>query len=201
MKNTPFIAILLSALLILGIWLLTRTSETQPADTPPAEMASAEPGEAAKDGPQENLQPAIPAPPPEESAAPTAPSSLTIVPKPLSRERDATSRSPLLDAFNDPEGTIRNDLTLVQSVFFNYQTVFQANPVGTHEEIIAVLTGKNPRRLAFIPPDHPSLNDSGQLLDRWDSPLFFHQLEAKKMEVRSAGPDRTMWTEDDVVLP
>ena len=40
----------------------------------------------------------------------------------------------------------------------------------------------------------------GELCDRWGRPFFFHQLSGTKMEIRSAGPARQLWTDDDVVL-
>ena len=38
------------------------------------------------------------------------------------------------------------------------------------------------------------------ILDRWGAPYFFHQLSKNEMEIRSAGPDKAMWTNDDVVM-
>jgi hypothetical protein len=37
-------------------------------------------------------------------------------------------------------------------------------------------------------------------VDRWDTPYFFHQMSASHMEVRSAGPDKMLWTSDDIVV-
>ena len=44
------------------------------------------------------------------------------------------------------------------------------------------------------------VNEKGELVDPWGTPYFFHQLSAMEMEIRSAGPDRIMWTEDDLVI-
>jgi hypothetical protein len=41
------------------------------------------------------------------------------------------------------------------------------------------------------------VNAAGELTDRWGTPFFFHQVSKAQMEVRSAGPDRRMWTADD----
>jgi hypothetical protein len=35
-------------------------------------------------------------------------------------------------------------------------------------------------------------------VDRWQTPLFFHVSERSRIDLRSAGPDRQMWTEDDL---
>ena len=53
---------------------------------------------------------------------------------------------------------------------------------------------------AFIPPGNPAINARGELCDRWGTPFFFHQLSGSQMEIRSAGPDRKLWTPDDEVL-
>jgi len=36
-------------------------------------------------------------------------------------------------------------------------------------------------------------------VDPWGTPYFFHQLSGKEMEIHSAGPDKMMWTADDLV--
>ena len=74
------------------------------------------------------------------------------------------------------------------------------NPVGDNAEITATLTGRNNLRLALIPPGHPAVNRRGELCDRWGTPFFFHAESAHKMEIRSAGPDRKMWSADDVLF-
>ncbi len=44
------------------------------------------------------------------------------------------------------------------------------------------------------------INAGGELVYSWGTPFFFHQLSATQMEIRSAGPDRVMWTADDLVV-
>ena len=81
-----------------------------------------------------------------------------------------------------------------------YGSMFGGNPVGNNAEITAQLNGKNPRHINFINADAGMrLNGNGELVDPWGTPYFFHQLSATDMEIRSAGPDKTMWTDDDVV--
>ena len=43
------------------------------------------------------------------------------------------------------------------------------------------------------------INPNGELVDSWGTPFFFHQLSSMDLEIRSAGPDRIMWTTDDLV--
>ena len=81
-----------------------------------------------------------------------------------------------------------------------YGRMFGGNPVGTNPEITAALTGKNPKHINFL-TDEPgsTVNQNGELVDRWVRPIFFHQLSATDMEIHSAGPDKVMWTSDDLV--
>ena len=59
--------------------------------------------------------------------------------------------------------------------------------------------GGNAVQAKLGPPEGQSLNENGELVDRWGTPYFFHQLSKNNMEIRSAGPDRVMWTGDDVI--
>jgi hypothetical protein len=112
----------------------------------------------------------------------------------------AAERSTLADALNSPQGDIQADLRIVSDVVQAFRSNFprDGNPVGSNAEITTALTGRNPLQLALIPHDHPAINRAGELCDRWGTPFFFHAESATRMTVRSAGPDRKMWTEDDV---
>ena len=109
-------------------------------------------------------------------------------------------RSELADRLNAPTGNIRSDLRIVENLIDAYRSNFRENPVVTNAEITAALSGKNRLHLALLPRDHPAINVKGELCDRWGRPFFFHQLSGTQMEIRSSGPDRTMWTDDDAVL-
>jgi hypothetical protein len=83
----------------------------------------------------------------------------------------------------------------------DYGSTFSGNPVGTNPEIAAALNGENPKQIKFIDPERGlRINGSGELVDPWGTPFFFHQLSATDMEIRSAGPDKVMWTGDDLVI-
>jgi hypothetical protein len=116
--------------------------------------------------------------------------------------RPADERSALADALNSPATDIRADVRLITELLATFRSNFhgQGNPVGNNAEITAALSGKNKLRLALVPPDHPAINQNGELCDRWGSPYFFHAESASRMEIRSAGPDRKMWTDDDVTF-
>jgi hypothetical protein len=112
----------------------------------------------------------------------------------------AEPRSALADALNAPNADIRADLKVLAEIFDAYRSNLRANPIGSNAEITAALTGKNQLKLALVPPDHAAINASGELCDRWGQPFFFHQVSGTQMEIRSAGPDKKMWNDDDVVF-
>jgi hypothetical protein len=87
-----------------------------------------------------------------------------------------------------------------RSAIRQYGATFGGNPVGTNPEITAALNGGNPKEIKFISEDAGlRINGEGALVDFWGTPFFFHQLSATETEIRSAGPDRIMWTSDDLV--
>ena len=137
--------------------------------------------------PQSQIPPLATPPPP---SAPRTPP-----PAPLPAER-----STLADLLNAPSKNIRDDLRVVSEILETFRTNFPrtGNPVGTNSEITAVLAGHNKLQLALIPADHPAINRStGELLDRWGTPFFFHAESGSRMEIRSAGPDKKHHTADD----
>ncbi len=98
------------------------------------------------------------------------------------------------------EEEAREDVQTVVLLLEEYRRVFGAMPLGElNEEIVRRLQGENPKGIAVLPRDHPSLSPAGELLDRWGTPYRFHPESAWLTTVRSAGPDREMWTADDLV--
>ncbi len=95
-----------------------------------------------------------------------------------------------------PEIVLQN----VRHAVRQFGQMFGGNPVGDNSEITAALNGKNPKQINFIDPSAGMrLNAKGELIDAWDTPYFFHQLSATDMEIHSAGPDRKLWTSDDLI--
>jgi hypothetical protein len=111
-------------------------------------------------------------------------------------------RSTLADTLNAPAGDIRADLRVVMNLLEAFRTNFprDGSPVGDNAEITAALAGRNRLNLALLPPDHPAISPSGELCDRWGTPFFFHAESGTRMLIRSAGPDKKLYTPDDEVL-
>lgn len=94
-----------------------------------------------------------------------------------------------------------NDLTLMSRLMENSLLLLKAagnRPLSANEDWADLLRGRNAAAERFLPDTHPAVNAQGQLVDRWRTPLFFHALGGGRFEIRSAGPDRQLWTEDDL---
>ncbi len=96
--------------------------------------------------------------------------------------------------------TLEQDLVLVARAMDSFLLLVkpaQRGPLADNEDWAAAWQGHRASREAFISAGHRILKN-GRLVDRWDSPLFFHALGGQRFEVRSAGPDRSLWTDDDI---
>lgn len=109
---------------------------------------------------------------------------------------DKPAPPPVVDATFENEAAA--DVQRLTRLLRDYRTIAGDNPIGSNAEIVQALSGDNPKQAKILPGDLP-LNSSGELVDRWGTPYFFHQLSRTSMEIRSAGSDRRMWTSDDVI--
>jgi hypothetical protein len=172
-----FVLVLLLAAVAWWFWPPQRGAPVAPVPNPAAARAALGPGSAP-----------LPAHANPNSPAPEGPGI-------------ADAPSQLADELNSPATDIHADLRLLDGIFVRYRAATHGqNPVGDNVDITAVLTGRNALGFAFIPKDHPAINADGELCDRWGTPFFFHQLSGEEMEIRSAGPDHKLWTDDDQVL-
>ncbi len=99
---------------------------------------------------------------------------------------------------NDPE--VMKDLDKIVLMLRDYRTLMGENPVGTNAEIMKAMMGGNPKGAMVGPPEGLEVNGGRELVDRWGTPYFFHQLSKDLMEIHSAGPDRVMGTGDDLMM-
>jgi hypothetical protein len=91
-------------------------------------------------------------------------------------------------------------VTFLDSVFLLVKQRDTAD-YATNEDLVLFLQGKNSHQSPFLNQKSRALNDKGQLVDRWGSPLIFHPVSQKLLEIRSAGPDQKAYTEDDFLWP
>lgn len=126
------------------------------------------------------------------------PGPVTPMPKPIALAAvDETPAGPETGPALPPVTVLEN----MRAVFRQYCARLGGNPIGNNPEITAALNGGNPRQVVFLnPEDGTRINHRGELIDNWGTPFFFHQISRTQMEIRSAGPDRKMWTADDLAI-
>lgn len=186
--------VLIVVAVAVGIFVGLRQRRPQPA---PAEQASREAttnsavvsNDKSRTGPQ--------APTPANSSNAVLAQSVTTSPQP----KQAPETPFLLGSADAPPpmepATVLDKMRIAIN---NYGSMFKGNPVGTNPEITAALNGDNPKQIKFINEDSGlRINGRGELVDYWGTPFFFHQISGTEMEIRSAGPDKKMWTADDLV--
>jgi hypothetical protein len=101
------------------------------------------------------------------------------------------------------DGTPREDLAALADLTSNYlQSVPDARrpALGFNEDLARVLTDRDALGESALPTTHPALV-AGRLVDRWGTPWQVHPLAADSIQLRSAGPDRKLYTADDLVTP
>lgn len=138
-----------------------------------------------------------PLPPP-----PTKPDARTAAPPARTEEPSPITRLPIADevtSLNSPDTTVDDDLATIELLLSEFRKHQGGNPIGENDEIAAALLGGNPKHLSYLPDKGPHLNAAGQLIDRWGTPYFFHQLSGSETEIHSAGPDKELNTADDIV--
>jgi len=167
------IAIVLVLLLILGlgIWIIRHGNKQSTSEQPVATSAGVKVTEASA------------------SARPSPTQPPQLIGEVILRDYAKTSLTP------------QNDLILMSHLMENALLLLKSaadRPLSANEDWADFLTGQNAAHERFLPDNHAALNKNRQLVDRWGTPLFFPALGKGRYEVRSAGPDKTLWTVDDL---
>ena len=202
MRKGTSIAIAICLLVGVGYWFGPRPN--WPSRIPPAapEISSAKPAE-----------PPVAADTAAPQEPPLAKVSAPAVPRPRAEQASAASRrdlaNPLVVSYppdtpvprraSNASPEIAADFDKINLMLRDYRSLTGENPVGTNAEIMHAIMGGNPKGAQLGPPAGQQLNANGELIDRWGTPYFFHQLSKDLMEIHSAGPDRRMGNEDDFV--
>ena len=198
MRNRLF-AVLIATVAGTTLWLVMSRRPETAANGAPLRRASH-----AAAPPSVTMAAPVPMTAPAAAFAPQEIPKTAVLPKPQPRPIAAVETAPegpgvsIDDAAAVPPVTVLENM---RSVVRQYSERFGGNPVGSNPEIAEALNGKNPRQVVFLNSDDGlRLNERGQLIDNWGTPFFFHQLSRTEMEIRSAGPDRRMWTADDLLV-
>ena len=96
--------------------------------------------------------------------------------------------------------TVFDDLTQIYGLleFYKMEMGNIFPPVTSNKALVDSLSGNNKYKKRFELPNQILKN--AELIDRWETPLSFHSLSSRILDVRSAGPDKSMYTEDDIYI-
>jgi hypothetical protein len=109
----------------------------------------------------------------------------------------------LLADYGDPSTAPIEDLKKLHRVITGYFSVIKDSsrfPIGGNADMAAALRGENANREVFIRPGHKIFSQIGNLIDRWGTDLHVHPEAWRRIELRSAGPDRIPYNGDDILL-
>lgn len=103
------------------------------------------------------------------------------------------------DTLNSPDQSVQEDLQIIAEFVDLLGKAGLNYSVGDNADITAALTGTQyaGQKGHIFPRQHNALR-GGQLVDRWGTPFWFHANGPGKLEIRSAGPDKELFTPDDV---
>jgi hypothetical protein len=110
----------------------------------------------------------------------------------------------MADTLNTSESTGKEDVEILYMILEQYLSSLQRKggpPLGDDTDLVHVLTGRNPMRVIFLPAQHHAISPQGRLLDRWGTPYHLHSLSSVKYQIRSAGQDKKLFNQDDLVWP
>ena len=136
-----------------------------------------------------------PAEPPPPSPAPISPTT------PETINTGSIEGVPLATQLNAPNNTVEQDVQVMQGLVNILLTTVKEPyrpPLGDNNDVTKAMTGQNRMHKVFISTNHPAVRN-GELVDRWGTPYFFHALSANALEIRSAGPDKKLFTDDDTM--
>jgi hypothetical protein len=146
-----------------------------------------------------------PTPAPDATAprvADVAPPVMQPTPARTSTPNPRLAGSPLAKELNAPTSDATRDVATLHGMLRQYLRQLHqrpGHPIGNDADLARVLTGQNPMKLVVLPPTHPALSPDGRLRDRWGTPYFIHPRGHGAFEIRSAGPDRKLFTGDDAI--
>ncbi len=133
-----------------------------------------------------------------KAAVVSAVSTPTIVP---SAPSGAFLGETILRDYARPNLPPQHDLTLMSRLMENSLLLLKSagnRPLSANEDWASLLRGQNAAHERFLPDQCVALSADGKLVDRWGTPLFFHALGRGRFEIRSGGPDKKLWTADDI---
>lgn len=180
--STYLLTLLLAVLVVLVAWMYHALNSPQISRAV----------ERKKESRQVSSQPVLPAQPTASSEVPGANFSAGGV------DHDLQSRA---DRLHSDEHGPEQDLQIVAEFLETYARATGGQPIGENADITAAITGTQfpGQKARVFPRNHRAVKD-GKLVDRWGEALWFHPNSGNSMEIRSGGPDKQLFTPDDVIL-
>ncbi len=120
----------------------------------------------------------------------------------LPKVKKSTLDDAMLLQYASETSTAAQDLVLLRNYLDNvFILVKQRDPrhYATNADLVQFLLGSQGQQEPYLSADSSHLNQQKQLIDRYGSPIIIHPLSRDQIEIRSAGPDRIPYTEDDLV--
>lgn len=87
------------------------------------------------------------------------------------------------------QATFNEDVDKLFSGLQQYKENLGSYPVGGNAQVVNALLGKNPRNIMILVNLKTRLNDKGEMLDAWGTPLRIY-FSDQNVLIRSAGPNR-----------
>ena len=127
-------------------------------------------------------------------------SALPSLRAPTTNEVSSLPPHPEARLFGSGSIPAEQEPAMVLTFMDRYREIAGSYPTGEgNAQFMNALRGNNPQRRQVFPIQHSRLNAQGELLDAWGTPFFFHSISRSYLQVRSAGPDRELYTDDDVL--
>ena len=104
----------------------------------------------------------------------------------------------LEDLNQSEESAVGNIYSLLESLRGSANQGYY--PTGSNLDVTYALLGQNYQKVAFLPASHPRVSEQGQLIDQWGTPYDFHFESSTQVSIRSGGPDKEVYTDDDIIL-
>jgi hypothetical protein len=134
------------------------------------------------------------------SAPPPDPALQLIPPNPSAAGSPATDQlvldlhQELLNKETPPE----RELEIIQDLLSQHQRALGSSSFGDNNDVTRALVGDTGDGI-WLPRQSPRIRN-GELLDRWGTPYWFHANGVNQVEIRSAGPDQSLFTSDDIMI-
>ena len=141
--------------------------------------------------------PREPAPPP---IAPEAPMATPSESAPIASPAAVAHPHPLAASLGTDRVPPEREPEVVLEILKAFKRVNGAYPVAEdNASLVRLVSRDSPGGFQLLPTQHARYNQDGALVDAWGTPYFFHHLSRTAIEIRSAGPDKLLYTPDDLI--